>query len=139
MIGYVTGDAVQRLDESEYRYPAIEVRHLHAWAPDTYEGAPVPVAGFLAVASAAAGFAGLLQLMFVAFVGQSTFWAPISQSTTLARVAPFVADHRSTFPSFDTTVVSDANNFFVLDFILFLEYIESTFYAVNVPRFAVIL
>jgi NADH-quinone oxidoreductase subunit N len=47
------------------------------WAPDTYEGAPVPVAGFLAVASAAAGFAGLLQLMFVAFVGQSAFWAPI--------------------------------------------------------------
>jgi NADH-quinone oxidoreductase subunit N len=47
------------------------------WAPDTYEGAPVPVAGFLAVASAAAGFAGLLQLMFVAFVGQATFWAPI--------------------------------------------------------------
>lgn len=47
------------------------------WAPDTYEGAPVPVAGFLAVASAAAGFAGLLQLMFVAFVGQASFWAPI--------------------------------------------------------------
>jgi NADH-quinone oxidoreductase subunit N len=47
------------------------------WAPDTYEGAPVPVAGFLAVASAAAGFAGLLQLMFVAFVGQASFWTPI--------------------------------------------------------------
>ena len=27
------------------------------WAPDTYEGAPVPVAAFLAVASSAAGFA----------------------------------------------------------------------------------
>jgi outer membrane lipoprotein len=37
VIGYVTGDAVQRLDESEYRYPTIEVRHLHAWASDTYE------------------------------------------------------------------------------------------------------
>ena len=37
VIGYVSGDAVQRLDESEYRYPTIEVRHLHAWAPDTYE------------------------------------------------------------------------------------------------------
>ena len=37
VIGYVTGDAVQQLDESEYRYPTIEVRHLHAWAPDTYE------------------------------------------------------------------------------------------------------
>src|SRR4029078_12190421 len=47
------------------------------WAPDTYEGSPVPVAGFLAVASAAAGFAGLLQLMFVAFVGQWEFSAPI--------------------------------------------------------------
>ena len=47
------------------------------WAPDTYEGSPVPVASFLAVASAAAGFAGLLQLMFVAFVGQWEFWAPI--------------------------------------------------------------
>jgi NADH-quinone oxidoreductase subunit N len=47
------------------------------WAPDTYEGAPVPVAAFLAVASKAAGFAGLLQLMFVAFIGEYTFWVPI--------------------------------------------------------------
>jgi hypothetical protein len=65
--------------------------------------------------------------------------APIDQTVTLSRLAEFVTDPRSTFPSFDTTVVSDANNFFVLDFILFLEYIESTFYAVNVPRFAVLL
>jgi NADH-quinone oxidoreductase subunit N len=47
------------------------------WAPDTYEGAPVPVAAFLATASKAAGFAGLLQLMFVAFVNQAEFWTPI--------------------------------------------------------------
>ncbi|MEX0755075.1 MAG: NADH-quinone oxidoreductase subunit N [Actinomycetota bacterium] len=47
------------------------------WAPDTYEGAPVPVATFLATASKAAGFAGLLQLMFVAFVNQAEFWTPI--------------------------------------------------------------
>ena len=47
------------------------------WAPDTYEGAPVPVAAFLAVASKAAGFAGLLQLMFVAFLREADFWAPI--------------------------------------------------------------
>jgi NADH-quinone oxidoreductase subunit N len=47
------------------------------WAPDTYEGAPVPVAAFLAVASKAAGFAGLLQLMFVAFVDRHEFWVPI--------------------------------------------------------------
>ena len=47
------------------------------WAPDTYEGSPVPVAAFLAVASSAAGFAGLLQLMFVAFIHQYHFWVPI--------------------------------------------------------------
>jgi hypothetical protein len=64
--------------------------------------------------------------------------APIAQSVVLSRVAEFVTDPRSTFPAFDTTVVSDANNFFILDFVLFLEYIESTFYAVNVPRFIVI-
>jgi hypothetical protein len=61
--------------------------------------------------------------------------APIDQSITLSRVAEFVHEHRSTFPSFDTTVASDANNFHVLDFVLFLEYIESKFYDVNVPRF----
>ncbi|HCO03033.1 MAG TPA: NADH-quinone oxidoreductase subunit N [Actinobacteria bacterium] len=47
------------------------------WAPDTYEGSPVPVAAFLSVASKAAGFAGLLQLMYVAFLPQAHFWAPI--------------------------------------------------------------
>src|SRR3954452_4664627 len=61
--------------------------------------------------------------------------APIAQSIVLSRVAEFVTDHRSTFPSFDTTVATDANNFFVLDFVLFLEYIESKFYDINVPRF----
>ncbi len=50
---------------------------FHFWAPDTYEGAPVPVTAFLAVASKAAGFAGLLQLMFVAFRGEYEFWAPV--------------------------------------------------------------
>jgi Ferritin-like domain len=61
--------------------------------------------------------------------------APISQSIVLSRVAEFVTDPRSTFPSFDTTVSTDANNFFILDFVLFLEYIESKFYDINVPRF----
>jgi len=62
--------------------------------------------------------------------------APISQAIVLSRVAEFVKDPRSTFPSFDTTVSTDANNFFVLDFVLFLEYIESAFYDINVPIFS---
>ncbi|MGZ4104930.1 MAG: NADH-quinone oxidoreductase subunit N [Actinomycetota bacterium] len=49
---------------------------FHFWAPDTYEGSPVPVAAFLSVASKAAGFAGLLQITFVAFGKQSGVWAP---------------------------------------------------------------
>ena len=54
------------------------------WAPDTYEGSPVPVAAFLAVASGVAGFAGLLQLMFVAFAGQHEFWVPIFAFLSIA-------------------------------------------------------
>jgi NADH-quinone oxidoreductase subunit N len=54
------------------------------WAPDTYEGAPVPVAAFLATASKAAGFAGLLQLMFVAFLNQYQFWTPIFAVLSIA-------------------------------------------------------
>jgi NADH-quinone oxidoreductase subunit N len=54
------------------------------WAPDTYQGAPVPVTAFLAVASAAAGFAGLLQLMFVAFLPQAHFWTPVFAALAIA-------------------------------------------------------
>ena len=50
---------------------------FHFWAPDTYEGAPMPVAAFLSVPSKAAGFAGLLQLMFIAFAPKADFWAPV--------------------------------------------------------------
>jgi len=49
---------------------------FHFWAPDAYEGAPVPVAAFLSVASKAAGFAGLLQICFVAFADKAEIWAP---------------------------------------------------------------
>jgi hypothetical protein len=34
------------------------------------------------------------------------------------------------------SVATDANSFFVPDFALFLEYIESPFYDVNVPQFS---
>ena len=46
------------------------------WVPDTYEGAPVPVAAFLSVASKTAGFVGLLQIMFIAFAGLADLWRP---------------------------------------------------------------
>jgi len=50
---------------------------FHSWAPDTYEGAPTPVTAFLAVASKAAGFVALLQLVFVGFLGRSDVVEPL--------------------------------------------------------------
>lgn len=47
---------------------------LHFWAPDVYEGAPAPVAGFLSTASKAAGFAVLMRFMLVVFPEYSSFW-----------------------------------------------------------------
>ncbi len=40
---------------------------FHFWAPDVYEGAPTPVAGFLSTASKAAGFAVLMRVLLAAF------------------------------------------------------------------------
>jgi NADH-quinone oxidoreductase subunit N len=50
---------------------------FHFWAPDTYAGAPMPVAAMLAVASKAAGFAGLIAVTFIAFLPAAAGWAPI--------------------------------------------------------------
>ena len=50
---------------------------FHTWAPDTYEGAPTPIASFLAVASKAAGFVALLSMVFVAFAGRSDVVEPL--------------------------------------------------------------
>jgi NADH-quinone oxidoreductase subunit N len=49
---------------------------FHFWAPDTYEGAPSPVAAFLSTASKIGGFVGLLVLMFRAFPEVADDWRP---------------------------------------------------------------
>jgi NADH-quinone oxidoreductase subunit N len=52
----------------------VSIVPFHFWAPDVYEGAPTPVAGFLSTASKAAGFAVLVRLFFVAFPAYSDSW-----------------------------------------------------------------
>jgi NADH-quinone oxidoreductase subunit N len=47
---------------------------FHFWAPDVYEGAPAPVAGFLSTASKAAGFAVLLRVLFAFFPQGTSYW-----------------------------------------------------------------
>jgi NADH-quinone oxidoreductase subunit N len=55
---------------------------LHFWAPDVYEGAPTPVAGFLSTASKAAGFAVLVRVML--FVFPPGIWVPVLAALSVA-------------------------------------------------------
>lgn len=50
---------------------------FHFWAPDTYEGAPTPIAGFLSTASKAAGFAVLARVMIAVFPNIAPEWGAI--------------------------------------------------------------
>ncbi len=50
---------------------------FHMWAPDVYEGAPVPVVGFMAAAVKVAAFAMLLRLVYGAFWPLGHAWAPV--------------------------------------------------------------
>lgn len=45
----------------------VSIVPFHFWAPDVYEGAPTPVAGFLSTASKAAGFAVLVRFLMIVF------------------------------------------------------------------------
>lgn len=49
---------------------------FHAWAPDTYQGAPLPVTAYLSVSSKAAGFVGLLVVCYQAFGSAAEIWGP---------------------------------------------------------------
>ena len=47
---------------------------FHMWAPDTYEGAPIPVAAYIAVGSKSAAFALILRLFSEAFIPVIASW-----------------------------------------------------------------
>ncbi|MFQ3223874.1 MAG: NADH-quinone oxidoreductase subunit N [Lentimonas sp.] len=47
------------------------------WVPDVYQGAPTPVTAYLAIASKAAGFIVLLQLLTGPFIGLRDFMIPV--------------------------------------------------------------
>ncbi|NTU75075.1 MAG: NADH-quinone oxidoreductase subunit N [Anaerolineaceae bacterium] len=52
----------------------ISAAPFHFWAPDVYEGAPTPVAGFLSTASKAAGMIALLRVLLEIFPAQAGAW-----------------------------------------------------------------
>jgi NADH-quinone oxidoreductase subunit N len=49
---------------------------FHFWAPDVYQGAPLPIAIFLSVVSKAAGFAGLAITLSLGFPSYGHVWGP---------------------------------------------------------------
>jgi NADH-quinone oxidoreductase subunit N len=49
---------------------------FHFWVPDTYIGAPVPIAGYLSVIGKAVGFTGLILVTVIAFPAYSDVWGP---------------------------------------------------------------
>jgi NADH-quinone oxidoreductase subunit N len=50
---------------------------FHFWAPDVYEGSPVPVASYLAVGPKAGGFAAIIHFFPVALASAVPAWAAI--------------------------------------------------------------
>ncbi len=50
---------------------------FHAWTPDVYEGAPTNVTAFMAAATKAAGFAGLLRISHATFGLLGELWVPV--------------------------------------------------------------
>ncbi|MEU8796130.1 NADH-quinone oxidoreductase subunit N [Spirillospora sp. NPDC048819] len=50
---------------------------FHFWAPDVYQGSPLPVAAFLSVVSKAAGFAGLVIVLAVGLPAYGHVWGPV--------------------------------------------------------------
>ncbi|WP_314248052.1 NADH-quinone oxidoreductase subunit N [Streptomyces kutzneri] len=49
---------------------------FHFWVPDTYVGAPLPIAGYLSVIGKAVGFTGLILVTVIAFPAYSDIWGP---------------------------------------------------------------
>ncbi|NSC23313.1 NADH-quinone oxidoreductase subunit N [Streptomyces albus subsp. chlorinus] len=49
---------------------------FHFWVPDTYVGAPVPVAAYLSVVGKTAGFSGLILVAVRAFPSYADAWGP---------------------------------------------------------------
>ena len=60
---------------------------FHAWAPDTYAGAPTPVTAFMASAVKAAGFAALIRVFVEALGVRASDWQPAVFALACATLA----------------------------------------------------
>ena len=77
----VIGSALMILVGFGFKISAVP---FHFWAPDVYEGAPTPVAGFLSTASKAAGFAVLVRVLLAVFPDITAQWGAILAALSVA-------------------------------------------------------
>lgn len=49
---------------------------FHFWVPDTYVGAPLPIAAYLSVVGKAVGFSGLILVTVIGFPSYADVWGP---------------------------------------------------------------
>src|SRR5947209_3032339 len=63
----------------------VAVVPFHLWAPDAYEGAPTPVAAYIATGSKVASFFVLLKVMMIGFSNMqgSAFWRGFASGWTM--------------------------------------------------------
>jgi len=57
---------------------------FHAWAPDVYEGAPLPVTAFMSVVAKIGAFAGLVRVFPLALPGLDREWGPVLAAIAVA-------------------------------------------------------
>ncbi|WP_327115735.1 NADH-quinone oxidoreductase subunit N [Streptomyces sp. NBC_01341] len=50
---------------------------FHFWVPDTYVGAPLPIAAYLSVVGKAVGFSGLVLVTVIGFPSYADVWGPV--------------------------------------------------------------
>lgn len=78
---YLIGSLILILIGFSFKISAVP---FHFWAPDVYEGAPTPVAGFLSTASKAAGFAVLIRVFMTAFEVATPHWSILLSVVSVA-------------------------------------------------------
>ncbi|MDZ7276428.1 MAG: NADH-quinone oxidoreductase subunit N [candidate division KSB1 bacterium] len=76
----------------------IALAPFHTWAPDVYQGAPTPIAAFMATGSKAAAFAALLRLvlttgMMTQAVWQQIFWVLAVLTMTVGNIVALRQDN----------------------------------------------
>ncbi|HEV2440250.1 MAG TPA: NADH-quinone oxidoreductase subunit N [bacterium] len=57
---------------------------FHGWAPDVYEGAPLPAVAFMSVAAKVGAFAGLIRVFPQALAHLAPTWGPMLQALAIA-------------------------------------------------------